>query len=81
MDNMYDTLVEILTQHLGVPEDEVDPDSTVETLEVDSLMIAELSVHVEERIGKPIPEDARISGATTLKELAELLQDLADEVD
>jgi acyl carrier protein len=77
-DNMYDTVAAILVDSLGVPADEVGPDATLEELDADSLVIAEFVVIAEEQLGVAFPQDLPLNSSSTLKEVAELLQDIVD---
>lgn len=78
MPAMYDTLVELLTDELGVPAEDIGPGSTLEQLEIDSLALVELSLRMKERIGVAPPEDTALTTASTLAEAADLFQKIAD---
>ncbi|UQA97181.1 acyl carrier protein [Streptomyces halobius] len=55
--NTYEWIAGLLTEHLGVPEDIIQPDATFTDLDLDSLSIAELSVIIEDRLGVHLTEE------------------------
>jgi acyl carrier protein len=74
MNPVYDLIAERLVSYFGVPADLVRPEATMEDLEVDSLMLAEIAVIIEDEHGFRV-EDA-VTDATvdmTLGEIADRL--------
>ncbi|MEU4210984.1 phosphopantetheine-binding protein [Streptomyces sp. NPDC026206] len=62
MEPVYDLIARLLTDHFGVPEDEITPDSTFEQLEVDSLAKAEMVTLMEDHLHLTIGQE--LQGAT-----------------
>ncbi|GAB2829702.1 hypothetical protein GCM10027176_37580 [Actinoallomurus bryophytorum] len=74
MNPVYDLIAERLVSYFGVSADLVRPEATMDDLEVDSLMLAEIAVIIEDEYGFRA-EDA-VADATvdmTLGEVAERL--------
>lgn len=74
MNPVYDLISARLTSYFGVPAALVRPEATMDDLEIDSLVLAEIAVIVEDECGFRV-EDA-IDGATfdmTLGEIADRL--------
>jgi acyl carrier protein len=79
---MYDLLVELLTEHLGVPADEVRPEATLEDLEVDSLALVELVVVIEDKLGVALDFDVEVQAQRaelTVAQTSELLEQMLGE--
>ncbi|MEU9117185.1 acyl carrier protein [Streptomyces sp. NPDC048483] len=57
MTTTYEWIVGLLTEHLGVPEDIINPHATFADLELDSLSVVELSVIIEEQLGVQLTEE------------------------
>ncbi|MEV0439812.1 phosphopantetheine-binding protein [Streptomyces spectabilis] len=70
MEPVYDVMARLLTEHFGVPEDQIRPDATFEALEFDSLSRLELGMVLADTFGVSLPED-RVD--MTLAEAAEYL--------
>lgn len=51
MTTTYEWLADVLTEHLGVPEDVIEPRATFTDLELDSLSLFELGVIIEDQLG------------------------------
>ncbi|MDQ8706972.1 acyl carrier protein [Streptomyces sp. LHD-70] len=57
MEPVYDVMARLLTGHFGVPEEQIRPDATFESLEFDSLARLELATLLEDDLGVGLPED------------------------
>ncbi|GAA3462776.1 acyl carrier protein [Saccharothrix longispora] len=71
---MLDELIVILTDTVGVPVEDIGPDTTSEQVELDSLALVELSVALEEKLGVAITE-RELKDLPTVGAIAELLAD------
>ncbi|MFI1252303.1 acyl carrier protein [Streptomyces netropsis] len=79
MEPAYDLMARLLTEHFGIPEEEITPDATFEQLEVDSLARVELITMIEDRLHVALPEE---HGDATVGEAAAYLDRLvADRAD
>jgi acyl carrier protein len=58
---------EVLTEEFGVPEDEVAPEATFESLGLDSLDVVELTLVLEERTGVKL-EDEELEDVRTVQD-------------
>lgn len=64
----------IISEQLGISEDEITPDSSfMEDLGADSLDIVEVIMAIEEEYGMEIP-DAEVEGMDTVKALVEYVE-------
>ncbi|MCI3927698.1 acyl carrier protein [Streptomyces sp. AN091965] len=70
MEPVYDVMTRLLTEHFGVPKDQIRPDATLEALEFDSLARLELGMLLTDTFGVSLPEDR---ADITLAEAAEHL--------
>ncbi|GLY83588.1 acyl carrier protein [Actinoallomurus iriomotensis] len=70
MNPVYDLVSERLVSYFGVPADLVRPEATMEDLEIDSLVLAEIAVILEDECGFRV-EDA-VAGATADMTLGEI---------
>ena len=69
---MYEKLVSYAAQHLELDPDEITPDSTFESLSIDSLDIVEMIMDLESELGVELEmEDQKI---TTFQELADFIE-------
>ena len=69
---MYEKLVSYAVQQLELNPDEITPDSTFESLGVDSLDIVEMIMDLESELGVELEmEDQKI---TTFQELADFIE-------
>jgi len=69
---MYEKLVSYAAQHLELDPDEITPDSTFESLSIDSLDIVEMIMDLESELGVELEmEDQKI---TTFQELADFVE-------
>lgn len=57
MEDISAKLTEILTGTFGVPDEEITPDATFESLSLDSLDLVELTLVVEEELGVKIEDE------------------------
>ena len=55
--SVYDRVVTILSERLGVPAEDVAPDTTFEQLDLDSLDLVEFALGAEETFGVRISDD------------------------
>ena len=68
---MYDKLVEYAAKQLELDASEITPDSTVESLGIDSLDVVEMIMDLESELGVELDmEDQKI---TTFQELADFI--------
>lgn len=70
--DLYRTVETILTDTFHVPEDEVSPDATFESMQLDSLDLVELTMVIEEEVGLRI-EDEELEGVETVRDAVELM--------
>lgn len=70
--DLYRTVETILTDTFRVPEDEVSPDATFESMQLDSLDLVELTMVIEEEIDLRI-EDDELEGVETVRDAVELM--------
>lgn len=68
----YTTIEDILVATFRVPADDVAPEATFESLELDSLDLVELVLAVEERTGVRI-EDDEVEAIRTVRDAVELV--------
>ena len=69
---MYEKLVSYAALHLELDPDEITPDSTFESLSIDSLDIVEMIMDLESELGVELEmEDQMI---TTFQELADFIE-------
>ena len=69
---MYDKLVNYAAKQLELEASEIKPDSTFESLDIDSLDIVEMIMDLETELGVELDmEDQKI---TTFKELADFIE-------
>lgn len=57
MEPVYDMMARLLAGHFGVPEDQIQPEATLEALEFDSLARVELAMVISEAVAVSLPED------------------------
>ncbi|MDP8960220.1 MAG: acyl carrier protein [Actinomycetota bacterium] len=70
--NIYANVERILIETFQVPADEVAPDATFESLELDSLDLVELTLAVEEELGVKI-EDEEVERIRTVRDAVDLI--------
>lgn len=70
--DLYRTVETILTDTFRVPADEVGPDATFESMQLDSLDLVELTMVIEEEVGLRI-EDDELEGVETVRDAVELM--------
>ncbi len=70
--DLYQTVERILTDTFRVPEDEVSPEATFESMQLDSLDLVELTMVIEEELGLRI-EDDELEGVETVRDAVELM--------
>ncbi|MFD0206757.1 MULTISPECIES: phosphopantetheine-binding protein [Saccharothrix] len=73
MESVVDVIREALVEKYGVFGDDVDADVTFENLDVDSLVLVELSVVLERRFGVKLP-DGELTPELSLGEAASLVE-------
>ncbi|OIV37887.1 hypothetical protein BIV57_08485 [Mangrovactinospora gilvigrisea] len=76
-ENPYDALVETLTGKFDVPPGEAAPETVLGDIALDSLVMVELTLILEDRLGFPIDEGALRSDQTVL-EAANTLAELRE---
>ncbi|MFG3284104.1 acyl carrier protein [Streptomyces sp. NPDC048111] len=69
---LADDLIQILTDKYGLPSEELSAETRFEALEFDSLVMVELAVILERRLGFPVTDDELLS-VDSIGEAAELL--------
>ncbi|MBR3538003.1 MAG: acyl carrier protein [Eubacterium sp.] len=76
---MYDKLVTIMKERLGVEEQEITPDTLIkDDLAVDSLDLYELVMALEEEFNVEIPED-RFNDVEVVDDVIHVLKELGVE--
>ncbi len=76
---IYDKLVSIMTDRLGVEEQEITPDTRIkDDLAVDSLDLYELVLALEEEFNVEIPED-RVNDVEMVEDIIRVLKELGVE--
>lgn len=70
-------LTAILTEQFGVPEDEIAPDATFESLGLDSLDLVEVTLVIDEEMGVRIP-DERLEDIQTKGDAVKVIDELQD---
>ncbi|MDX3593764.1 acyl carrier protein [Streptomyces sp. ID03-2B] len=68
----YEQLVSILTTLHDAPADRFRPEATYADLDVDSLTMVEISIHIERHLGVTV-EDSELVPDLTLRATAELI--------
>ncbi|SEG19721.1 acyl carrier protein [Nonomuraea solani] len=71
MANAYEQLHEVLVTKFNVSSDDLQPETTFEALDLDSLAIVEVAVSLQERLGVPIEEEEFATPETTLRQAAD----------
>jgi len=71
MSSIHPRITEVLTHTFKVPADEIHPDSTMDSLEMDSLAVAEFAVLLRETMGSEadldrLPKDATLADISRL---------------
>ncbi len=73
---MYEKLVDYISRQMDIDAAEIKPDSTFESLGIDSLDIVEMVMDLESELGVELEmEDQKI---TTLQELADFIESKAN---
>ncbi|WP_299539234.1 acyl carrier protein [uncultured Streptomyces sp.] len=72
MNAIHPKIVDVLTGTFRVPAAEIRPDSTMESLEMDSLAVAEFALIVKDALGLDLEAGARCRDAT-LAEITEIV--------
>ncbi len=70
--NIYANVERILTDTFQVPAEEVSPEATFDSLELDSLDLVELTLAVEEELGVKI-EDEEMEKIRTVRDSVDLI--------
>jgi acyl carrier protein len=70
---MYDLVERILVETFGVPAEEVSPEVTFESLDLDSLDLVELTMAIEDETGITI-EDEEVEDIRTVRDAVERLE-------
>lgn len=74
---MLDKIISYLAQALDISPDELDADTTFESLNLDSLDMAEMIIDMEEEVGV----DFEIDGEVRLETIGELADYIEDKLD
>ena len=73
---MLEEVAKMLSEQLNIPQEKINIDSDiVKDLGADSLDVVELLMTLEEKTGKPIPED-KVTDIKTVGDVVNLLQTL-----
>ncbi|AEW98663.1 acyl carrier protein [Streptantibioticus cattleyicolor] len=70
----YDVLLTVLAEKFEVDPGRLEPDTTVENLDLDSITLVELVVVLSDELGAEIDENT-LTGDLTLREVAGVLED------
>ena len=76
-DEIASKLTEILTEQFGVPEDEISPDASFESMGLDSLDLVEVTLVIDEELGVKIPDD-RLPEIETPAQAVNVISELQD---
>lgn len=71
--DMYDLVERILVETFGVPAEDVSPEVTFESLDLDSLDLVELTMAIEDETGITI-EDEEVEDIRTVRDAVERLE-------
>lgn len=74
---MLDKIISYLAQALDISPDDLDADTTFESLNLDSLDMAEMIIDMEEEVGV----DFEIDGEVRLETIGELADYIEDKLD
>ncbi len=74
MSDSLHELQSLIARQFGVPEEKLDPQSTLEAFGLDSLAVIELIFNIEDHYGIKMPEDG--PKIATLAELASWVDDV-----
>ncbi len=74
---MLEKIISYLAQQLDVPAGDLDADTTFESLNLDSLDMAEMIIDMEEEVGV----DFEIDGEVRLETIGELADYIEDKLD
>ncbi|MBP3411683.1 MAG: acyl carrier protein [Oscillospiraceae bacterium] len=74
---MLNKIISYLSQQLDIPADSMDANTTFESLNLDSLDMAEMIIDMEEEVGV----DFEIDGDVRLETLGELADYIEDKLD
>lgn len=69
--NMLEKLIKYLSKELDIPEEEMDQDTTFESLHLDSLDTVEMLMDLESELGVDLELDKKLN---TLGELADFIE-------
>ncbi len=69
--NMLEKLINYLSKELDIPEEEMDQDTTFESLHLDSLDTVEMLMDLESELGVDLELDKKLN---TLGELADFIE-------
>ena len=72
---MFDKIVSYLSQELDIPAEELTPDTTFESLHLDSLDTVEMLMDMEEELGVDLELEERLN---TIGELVSFIEDKLD---
>ncbi|RYJ30491.1 putative acyl carrier protein [Streptomyces sp. L-9-10] len=64
MSEIHPKITEVLTETFKVPAAEIIPEATMDSLEMDSLAVAEFAVIIKETLGIDADSDSLLKGAT-----------------
>ena len=75
---MFQTLKQAIQDEVVLDVTEINEDSTINSLGIDSLETTEIVMNIEDQTGISIPDDFDISGERRLKDIADDLQEIAN---
>ncbi|MEO3750072.1 acyl carrier protein [Streptomyces sp. B6B3] len=72
MSALYGSVRASVAEHFNIPEDSIEPDTTLEDLGMDSLGLVELACVLQDELGLRVPEDEalRSTGSTFAEAVA-----------
>ncbi|MFE3602432.1 acyl carrier protein [Streptomyces sp. NPDC059096] len=76
---IHPKITEVLAETFKVPAVEIHPEATMDSLEMDSLAVAEFAVIIKERLGVDADSETLLKGAT-LAEITAFLDQAAVDV-
>lgn len=74
--DVYPIIVEALHNRYDIAIESVTPETTLESLQVDSLGLVELMFEVEDRLGVPAPQDFQTP--VTISDLVKIVQNMME---
>jgi len=78
MDNIEETLIDLLKNQLGIKDNSLSLDSNFKDLDADSLDIVEFALHVEDKFQIEIPEESA-EDIESVRDIANIVKTLINK--